>query len=107
MESSKKAYLIGEYDWTGKNPQADSLESFFGIIEDRQNAAKPVVAGDLFWSLFMHDLPNHETYVQHNDSFTMHYGDPANTPLENTQIGLTVNHFYRMAGRTSVGGCSK
>lgn len=48
----------------------------------------------------MHKLPDYKAYVQHKDGFTLHYGDPANTPLEHTQIDSIVNHFYQMAGHT-------
>ena len=58
LESANKVYLIGEYDWTGKPPQADTLESFFRIIEDRQNSAKPVVAGHLLGLYFCTTYPN-------------------------------------------------
>lgn len=57
VESVEKVYLVGEYDWTGLNG-GDSMQSFYGIIEQRQNLTEPVVAGDLFWSLFMHDVPD-------------------------------------------------
>ena len=56
VETVNKVYLAGEYDWTGNDPQADSLQSFYSIIEGRQNMTNPVIAGDSFWSLFMHDV---------------------------------------------------
>lgn len=57
VEAANKVYLAGEIDWTGLNG-GDSLQSFHQIILDRQKLEKPVIAGDLFWSLFMHDVPN-------------------------------------------------
>jgi mannan endo-1,4-beta-mannosidase len=51
VQSVNKVYIAGEYDWTGNVPSAASLLEFFSSIE-----ASPVVGGDLFWSLFMHDV---------------------------------------------------
>lgn len=91
----KKVYLAGEYDWTGNVASAPSLQSFFDVIEKRTD----VIAGDLFWSLFMHNVPNCTQYVSHDDGFTMHYGDPANTAHNNTQISTIRQHFFRMQGK--------
>lgn len=57
VAAANKVYLAGEIDWTGLNG-GDSLQSFYNIIEAQQKSKNPVVAGDLFWSLFMHDVPN-------------------------------------------------
>lgn len=76
------------------------------FTEDGQNLAMPVVAADLFWSLFMHKLPDYKAYVQHKAGFTLHYGDPAKTPLENTQIDSIVNQLFHMASRTSFRNCA-
>ena len=94
--SAKKVYLAGEYDWTGNVASAPSLQSFLDVVEARKN----VIAGDLFWSLFMHNVPDCKTYVQHDDGYTMHYGDPANTAHNNTQITTIRQHFFRMQGVT-------
>jgi len=96
VSTVNKVYLVGEYDWTGNNAQGDSLQSFFSIIEGRQNMPNPVVAGDLFWSLFMHDVPNCNIYVNHSDGFTLQYGNPANTAQKNTQISLIRQHLFKM-----------
>ncbi|KAI9880662.1 MAG: hypothetical protein M1830_001666 [Pleopsidium flavum] len=96
VETVNKVYLVGEYDWTGNNAQGDSLQSFFGIIEGRQSMSNPVVAGDLFWSLFMHNVPDCNVYVNHSDGFTLQYGNPANTLQEHTQIGLIRQHLFKM-----------
>lgn len=93
--NASKAYMVGEYDWTGNIASAPSLSSFFDIIESR----KEVVAGDQFWSLFMHDVPDCAKYVDHEDGFTMHYGDPRNSAQNNTQISLVRQHFFRMQGK--------
>ncbi|KAK1810214.1 hypothetical protein LTR12_015422 [Friedmanniomyces endolithicus] len=93
--SANKVYLAGEYDWTGNNPTT-SLQSFYDIIEARQNTSSPVVAGDLFWSLFMHDVPNCEIYVNHTDGYTLQYGNSLNSVQNNTQIATIRQHFFRM-----------
>ena len=100
VASVNKAYLVGEYDWTANNPSADSLQSFYDIIESRQNATNPVVIGDLFWSLFMHDVPDCNRFVNHSDGFSLQYGNPLNTAQNNTQISLIRQHFFRMMGQT-------
>ena len=97
--AANKVYIAGEYDWTGNQASAPSLQSFYNIIESQQNMSKPVVAGDLFWSLFMHDVPNCGIYVNHTDGFTLQYGNPANTAQNNTQIETIRNHFFRMMGQ--------
>ncbi|EMD01274.1 glycoside hydrolase family 5 protein [Baudoinia panamericana UAMH 10762] len=93
--SADKVYLAGEYDWTGNVP-TPTLSSFFNVIEGRQNITNPVIAGDMFWSLFMHDVPNCNVYVNHTDGFTLQYGDPLNTAQNNTQISTIRQHFFRM-----------
>ena len=94
--SANKVYLAGEYDWTGNVASAPSLQSFYDLIEARQNTSKPVVAGDLFWSLFMHDVPNCDIYVNHTDGFSLQYGNPMNTAQNNTQIATIRQHFFKM-----------
>lgn len=93
--SAGKVYIAGEYDWTGNTP-SPSLQSFYDIIEARQNTSNPVIAGDLFWSLFMHDVPDCDIYVNHTDGFTLQYGNPLNTAQNNTQISTIRQHFFRM-----------
>jgi mannan endo-1,4-beta-mannosidase len=62
VEAANKVYLAGEYDWTGlngqKTPQGDPLSSFYQVIQSHQASSQPVIAGDLFWSLFMHNVPD-------------------------------------------------
>ena len=48
-----KVYLAGEYDWVGTKAGADSLESFFKIIEKH-----PAAGGDQFWSQFGRNEPD-------------------------------------------------
>lgn len=117
--SADKVYLAGEYDWTGNVASAPSLQSFYDIVEAQQNNSKPVIAGDLFWSLFMHgrpsqdaaiqsggilietsDVPNCGIYVNHSDGFTLHYGDAENTAQNNTQIATIREHFFKMKGES-------
>ncbi|MCJ1252037.1 hypothetical protein MMC30_009275 [Trapelia coarctata] len=100
VASVNKTYLVGEYDWTANNPQASSLQSFYNIIESRQSNPEPVVVGDLLWSLFIHDVPNCNIYVNHTDGFTLQYGNPANSAQNNTQISLIRQHFFKMKEQT-------
>jgi len=93
--SAGKVYLAGEYDWTGNDP-TPSLQSFYDIIEAQQNASEPVIAGDLFWSLFMHDVPDCNIFVNHSDGFALQYGNPTNTVQNNTQISTIRQHFFKM-----------
>lgn len=97
--AANKVYIAGEYDWTGNIP-SPSLQSFYDIIEAQQNMTKPVIAGDLFWSLFMHDVPDCTRYVNHSDGFTLQYRNPANTAQNNTQIETIRNHFFKMMGQS-------
>ncbi|KAF8839442.1 glycoside hydrolase [Paxillus ammoniavirescens] len=94
VKSVNKVYIAGEYDWTGNNPLAAPLPKFFGTIE-----ANPVVGGDMFWSLFMHDVPDCDIYVNHTDGLTMQYGNPLNTVQTNMQIAEMRQHFFRMKGQ--------
>lgn len=100
VESANKVYLAGEYDWTNNSPGSPSLESFYAVIESRQTMPKPVIAGDLFWSLFMHNVPNCQQYVNHSDGYTLQYGNPLNTAENNTQISTIRQHFFKMMGKT-------
>jgi mannan endo-1,4-beta-mannosidase len=126
VETADRVYLAGEIDWTGLNgqttPQGDTLESFYDIILARQNTSSPVVAGSLFWSLFMHDVPDctvrnrpqtcefsisenklmilMQIYVNHTDGFTMQYGNPSNTAYTNGQISTVREHYFAMQNIT-------
>jgi len=95
VEAADKVYLAGEIDWTGLNG-GDTLQSFGAIIKDRQKLAKPVVAGELFWSLFMHDVPNCNIFVNHSDGFTLQYNNPLNTAQANGQISMLREQFWAM-----------
>lgn len=53
VRGAAKVYLAGEYDWVGKSG-GDGLEEWFAVAE----ANRDVVAGSMFWSLFMHDVPD-------------------------------------------------
>ncbi|OAX40904.1 glycoside hydrolase [Rhizopogon vinicolor AM-OR11-026] len=94
VQSANKVYIAGEYDWTGNVPSAASLPEFFSSIE-----ASPVVGGDLFWSLFMHDVPDCTIYVNHTDGETLQYGNPANTAQTNVQIIDIRQHLFAMKGQ--------
>lgn len=98
--SAGKVYIAGEYDWTGNIASAPSLQSFYNVIEETQNMTEPVIAGDLFWSLFGHDVPNCNIFVNHTDGFTLQYGNPLNTAQNDTQISTIRRHFFRMQNET-------
>lgn len=46
------------------------------------------------------EADSEQTYVDHSDGFTMHYGNPNNTEWENKQIALTRKHFFAMQNIT-------
>jgi len=74
------------------------VQSFYDIIESRQRGPEPVVAGDLFRSLFIHDFLNCEVHVNHTDGFTLQYGKPVNSVQYGTQISLIKQYFFKMKG---------
>ena len=98
VASKGKTYMAGEYDWTGNVESASPLPSFFGIVEERQHLAHPAAIGTQFWSLFGHNVPNCYQFVNHTDGFTLQYGNPSNTPRNNTQISHIRQHLFRMKG---------
>ncbi|KAI1499157.1 glycoside hydrolase superfamily [Biscogniauxia marginata] len=91
-----KAYYAGEYGWTGQSG-GDLLESFFATIEE-----SAVVCGDSFWSLFGHNAPDCSTFVDHNDGFTLQYGNPENTADTNSRIQLIRKHFVAMSRNVEI-----
>ncbi|KFY33265.1 hypothetical protein V494_07771 [Pseudogymnoascus sp. VKM F-4513 (FW-928)] len=102
VRGAGKVYWSGEYDWTGLNgketPQGDSLETWFGVIEADQKREDSVVAGDAFWSLFMHNVPDCKSFVNHSDGFTLQYNNPENSAYIDGQISLVRQHYFRMQG---------
>lgn len=98
VQSAHRVYLAGEIAWTGVS--GDPLQSFYDVILKQQNSHTPTVAGSLFWSLFMHNVPDCSTFVRHNDGFALYYGDPANTAQTNTQISTIREHYFAMQNIT-------
>ncbi|KAH9908992.1 glycoside hydrolase [Xylariomycetidae sp. FL2044] len=98
VETAGRAYFAGEYDWVGAGSGGDDLESFFKVIEDRE-----AVAGDAFWSLFGHDAPACETFVDHGDGFTLQYGNPNNSAYTDSRIRLIREHFVKLSQGLEVG----
>ena len=96
--AADRVYQVGEYDWTGKNG-GDSLHEFYSVIEAQQSKTDPVVSGDLFWSLFMHNVPDCEQYVNHSDGFTLHYADPDNSARDKRRIEKVRRHFFKLQGK--------
>ncbi|KAH7909442.1 glycoside hydrolase superfamily [Hygrophoropsis aurantiaca] len=99
VQGAGKTYIAGEYDWTGNNPAAAPLPEFFSALQASAQAGGPVV-GDMFWSLFMHDVPDCNIFVNHTDGETLQYGNPLNTVQNNTQISLIREHLFSMRGET-------
>lgn len=96
VRSANRVYIAGEYDWRGIDASAPSLQSWFDVIEAAQNTSEPVIAGDQFWSLFMHNVPDCNAFVNHSDGLTLQYGNPLNTVLNDTQISTIRRHFFAM-----------
>lgn len=94
--TANKVFFADEYDWTGNNPDGSTLKSFYDVIDSYQEKSKPIITGDNFWSLFGHDVPNCNIFVNHTDGYTMHFNDPSNTVHNNTQIGYVRDHLFRM-----------
>jgi len=93
VQQNNKAYLTGEYDWTGTNG-GDSLTSFLSSVESNY------VSGDIIWSLFGHQ--NTYGFTPHSDTgfsswaYTLHY--PGNTADTKTRAQQLRNHAYFMQG---------
>jgi len=97
---ANRVYVAGEYEW-GPQTLGDSLPSFYSAIEARQRLKEPVIAGDLFWSLFGHDVPDCTRFVNHSsDANTMQYGNPENPANVTAQIGIIRKHLFAMKGET-------
>ncbi|KAL7629300.1 hypothetical protein AAE478_000820 [Parahypoxylon ruwenzoriense] len=90
VETVGKPFFAGEYDWVGGNTA--NLQSFFKIMEE-----SPAACGDTFWSMFGHNAPDCETYVNHGDGLTLQYGNPRNTANQNSRIQLIRKHFTAMS----------
>ncbi|CAD6569290.1 MAG: hypothetical protein CYPHOPRED_003272 [Cyphobasidiales sp. Tagirdzhanova-0007] len=84
-----KAFIIGEYDWTGLNG-GTNLSDFITAIEDTK------YLGDLLWSVFGHD----DQFVTHDDGFSLYYPN-GNTVSLQARILQIVQHWYRMTGRAA------
>jgi mannan endo-1,4-beta-mannosidase len=95
--SAKKVYFAGEYNWSVTTDEA-TVHSFFSIIEAAQNSSSPVVKGDHFWSLFMHDVPDCTRFVNHTDGLALQYGNPENSQAVDTRIEDIRTHLFKMQG---------
>ncbi|KAK1752527.1 glycoside hydrolase family 5 protein [Echria macrotheca] len=93
--SANKTYFAGEYAWNAATTAGDNnLVSWFREIEKSS-----VISGDAFWSLFGHDVPDCDKFVDHDDGLTMQYGNPAQA----TQIKVVRQHFLQMSKGLSIG----
>ena len=96
--AANKVFIAGEYQW-GPDLGGDSLSSFYANIEERQNTYKPVIAGDHFWSLFGHNVPDCHTFVNHtSDVNTMQYGNTSYSDAYKEAIGMVRQHLFEMKG---------
>ncbi|KAF2182234.1 glycoside hydrolase family 5 protein [Zopfia rhizophila CBS 207.26] len=93
--SVDRVYFAAEYGWT---PPVN-LTDFFTWIENQQNKTKPIVSGDHFWSLFMHNVPDCSTFVDHNDGLALQYGNPKNPAHYIAQISKIRQHLFKMQGQ--------
>ncbi|KAI1813124.1 glycoside hydrolase superfamily [Poronia punctata] len=98
VRNAGKVYFAGEYDWVGLDG-GDGLEEFFDVLESEGEG----VAGDAFWSLFGRDGVGCETFVDHDDGFTLRYGNPDNSAYTNSRIKLIRRHFIAMSQGRDVG----
>ncbi|KAK3394509.1 glycoside hydrolase superfamily [Podospora didyma] len=85
VRSANKTYFAGEYTWLNTASQSDAdLASWFRVLEQ-----SPAVVGDALWSLFGHNVPDCNTFVEHNDGLAMQYGNPAQA----AQVKLARQHL--------------
>ncbi|KAJ0121610.1 endo-1-4-beta-mannosidase C [Diaporthe amygdali] len=97
VASVNKSYFAGEYDWVGSTdggatPNGDSLADWFKVIEQSS-----VAAGDAFWSLFGHNVPDCSVFVNHTDGFTLQYGNPEYSPYTDSRIQLIHQHSVKLS----------
>lgn len=85
VTAAKKVFYAGEYSWVSGDP----LDAFLSAIE------KSKVAGDTYWDFFPHN--DTHGYVQHDDSFTLHY--PGDDSAMRAAVQLFRAHAYAMQGR--------
>ncbi|KAF2108535.1 glycoside hydrolase superfamily [Lophiotrema nucula] len=94
-----KVYFAAEYGWTPQSQTKTKSDQFFAWIESQQNKTKPIIAGDHFWSLFTHNVPDCSNFVDHNDGFTLQYGNPKNPANYTDQIAKIRQHLFKMQGQ--------
>ncbi|OAA68738.1 Glycoside hydrolase, subgroup, catalytic core [Niveomyces insectorum RCEF 264] len=102
VAAANKSYLAGEYSWTGGSAASTAstdgaLAPFFRALE-----ASPAAGGDMFWSLFGHNVPDCNVYVNHSDGLALQYGNPANTADTTKRIQLIRQHFLKVSQNASI-----
>jgi len=97
VQSTNRVYHIGEYDW--RPGGSVSLASFFSAIETQMAKYPPVLAGDFFWSLFGHNVPDCKNFARQNDGLAIQYGNPSQTQT----IAQFRDHFYKVLNKTADG----
>ncbi|GAA5834477.1 hypothetical protein JCM11251_007018 [Rhodosporidiobolus azoricus] len=88
-KSAKKAFFIGEYDWTTTHG-GDSLSSYLSAIESAG-------LGDMIWNVMGHDAQCC-AFVPHNDGFSAYYPN-GNTKADQVNLLAVVKHWYKVTGR--------
>lgn len=119
VAAANKVFISGEYTWNSQTSGDGDLSSFFQTIEKN-----PAAAGDFFWSMFGHNVPDcnvgdpHpvcigfffsqkltpiQSFVNHNDGLTLQVGNPANSAFTNSRIQLIRQHFVKMSQGETIG----
>lgn len=88
VTSNGKAYMLGEYDWTGKRNGSTDVASYLSSVQ----------ASDVdlifLWSLFGHE--DTYGYKQHGDGYTLHL--PGNTADMTTRAKAIRTAYYKIRG---------
>ncbi|GAA5897847.1 hypothetical protein JCM6882_005094 [Rhodosporidiobolus microsporus] len=91
-KSAKKAFFIGEYDWTSTGGGV-SLSSYLSAIEGAGS-----YLGDMIWNVMGHDAQCC-AFVPHNDGYSLYYPN-GNSAADQANILAVVKHWYKVTGRS-------
>lgn len=103
VQSTNRVYFAGETDVSGNRipdpPNTVSLAEFDAAGEAYvASGTNSAFAGDSFWSLFGRNVPKCDEWVEHDDGYTVSYGNPANTVQNKTQIAEVTRHLWALRG---------
>ncbi|GAA6021591.1 hypothetical protein JCM10207_005077 [Rhodosporidiobolus poonsookiae] len=87
--AAKKAFFIGEYDWTSTHGGV-SISSYLAAIERAG-------LGDMVWNVMGHDAQCC-AFVPHSDGYSLYYPN-GNTAADQANILAVVKHWYKVTGR--------